>query len=157
MTTTDKALREHLVELLEGEHAHIQLERAVRDFPAELRGQRPNGKGHSPWELLEHLRLAQWDILEFSRDASHVSPDFPSGYWPPSPEPPNAKAWDESVQRFLADRRAMADLIRDESTDLFARIPHGTGQTILREALLTADHNTYHVGQLMMVRKVLEG
>jgi hypothetical protein len=148
-------LRDQLRKLLHSKHAHANFDDAVKDFPRELRGKRPAGAPHSAWELLEHLRIAQWDILEFSRDAKHVSPEWPSGYWPSSPEPPNEAAWDESVTAFQRDLHALADLATDESIDLYARIPHGDGQTILREILLTADHNAYHVGQLMMVRRIL--
>src|SRR5436309_10233937 len=108
MTENDKSLREHLLFLLEGEGAHADFEKAAKDWPAALQGKRPKGSPHSPWELLEHLRIAQWDILEFSRNAGHVSPEFPSGYWPPSPAPPNPTAWDHSVDAFRADLRAVA-------------------------------------------------
>jgi hypothetical protein len=101
------------------------------------------------------LRIAQWDILEFCRDSKHVSPDFPSGYWPSSKTPPNEKAWKKSAAAFRADLKAMAGLVADKSTDLFARIPHSEGQTLLREALLVADHNAYHLGQLVLVRRLL--
>lgn len=149
------SLREHLVYLLEGEGAHAGFEAAVKDLPPRIRGLEANGVPHSPWELLEHIRLAQWDILEFSRNASHVSPEWPSGYWPPSPEPPDADAWDRSVAAFRADLAAMSALAADASVDLYAKIPWGTGQTILREILLVADHNAYHLGQLVLVRKLL--
>jgi hypothetical protein len=152
----DKALREHLLYLLTKEGAHAGFDDAVKDFPAALRGVRPPGSPHSPWELLEHLRIAQWDILEFTRDPEHVSPDFPKGYWPPSPEPPSAEAWEESVGKFRSDRDALAKLLADPATDLFARLPHGEGQTVLREVLLTADHNAYHLGQLLLVRRLLD-
>ena len=155
MTENDKSLREHLLFLLEGEGAHADFEKAAKDWPAALQGKRPKGSPHSPWELLEHLRIAQWDILEFSRNAGHVSPEFPSGYWPPSPAPPDAKAWDQSVDAFRADLRAVAQLVASESTDLFAEMPHADGQTILREVLLVADHNAYHIGQLMLLRRLL--
>jgi hypothetical protein len=122
-----------------------------------LRGQKPEGADHTPWELLEHLRITQWDILEFSRNAQHRSPDFPEGYWPKEAAPPSDKAWDKSVATFRAELKAMIDLINAPATDLFAKIPHGDGQTILREALLTADHNSYHIGQLVLVRKLLGG
>ena len=105
--------------------------------------------------LLEHLRLAQWDILEFSRNGKHVSPEWPAGYWPKTEAPPDAAAWDESIAQFQKDLKAMQDLVADEKTDLFARIPWGDGQTILREALLVADHNAYHLGQLVDVRRFL--
>lgn len=157
MTNNDSSLRQHLLELLAGGHAHLTLDDAVNDFPADLRGQRPPGAPHSAWELLEHIRIAQWDILEFARDPKHVSPQFPSGYWPATVAPPNASAWNESIEAFRRDLSALADLARDESVDLHARIPHGDGQTVLREILLAADHNAYHLGQLVMVRKVLGG
>jgi hypothetical protein len=152
---SDQELREHLAELLEGGHAHLTFDDAVKDFPRELRGKRPAGGPHSAWELLEHLRLAQWDILEFSRDASHVSPEFPSGYWPDSEAPPSDGAWDESVAAFRRDLEGLRELAREGN--LYAKIPHGTGQTVLREILLAADHNAYHIGQLVTVRKQLGG
>jgi hypothetical protein len=151
----DASLREHLITLLTGGNAHATFDAAVKNFPAELRGKRPKGAEHSPWQLLEHLRIAQWDILEFSRDAKHKSPEWPEEYWPKSPAPPDDKAWDKSVRAFRKDLKALSELVSDEKTDLFAKIPHGDGQTILREALLTADHNAYHIGQLVLVRKLL--
>lgn len=151
----DAALRKQLVKLLSSGEAHAEFEDTIRDFPEELRGKRPQGSPHSPWQLLEHMRLAQSDILEFSRDAQHESPVFPDGYWPAAPEPPDAEAWDKAVNSFLADRSALCDLVADASVDLYARIPHGSGQTLLREALLTADHNAYHLGQLLLLRRML--
>jgi hypothetical protein len=151
----DKPLREHLGELLTGGHAHVDLKTALTGIPPKLRGVRPPGAAYSIWELLEHMRIAQWDILEFSRDAKHVSPDWPAGYWPKTQAPGNAKAWDASVKSFARDLAAMKKLVANPRTDLFARIPHGTGQTILREALLVADHNAYHLGQIVIVRRLL--
>jgi hypothetical protein len=151
----DKALREQLARLLDWDSAHARFDDAVKDFPVELRGTRPAGGPHSPWELLEHLRIALWDILEFSRDAAHVSPEFPSGYWPAGEAPPSETAWDESVAAYRRDLKAMAELAQDESVDLYARIPHGDGHTVLREIAVAVDHNAYHVGQLMMVRRIL--
>jgi hypothetical protein len=151
----DAALREHLISLLTGGNAHATFDDAVKNMPAELRGKRPKGAEHSPWQLLEHLRIAQCDILEFSRDAKHKSPQWPEEYWPKSPAPPDEKAWDRSVRTVRKDLKAICALVSDEKTDLYAKIPHGDGQTILREALLTADHNAYHVGQLVLVRKML--
>ena len=151
----DAGLRQHLLELLHGGHAHADFDTAVRNLPLVLRGKRPKGAEHSPWEILEHLRIAQRDILEFSRDPGHQSPDWPSGYWPATPAPPNEKAWDTSVRAFRRDLKAMCDLVAKPSTDLFARIPHGDGQTILREALLVADHNAYHLGELVLLRRLL--
>jgi hypothetical protein len=149
------ALRQHLLDLLKGANAHTTFQNAIEDFPAELRGKRPKGAPHSPWELLEHMRIAQWDILEFSRNPDHESPKFPDGYWPPKPEPPDAKAWDRSVRSFCQDLQSLSDLVVDNATDLYAPIPGGDGQTILREALLVADHNAYHLGQLVLLRRML--
>jgi hypothetical protein len=155
MAEHDKALREHLLYLLRGGGAHVNFDAAVEGLPARLRSVKPEGAPHTAWELLEHMRIAQWDILEFSRNPKHVSPDWPSGYWPRSEAPPDAKAWDASVKRFRADLEAMERLVEDPKTDLYARIPHGDGQTILREALLVADHNAFHLGELVFLRRIL--
>jgi hypothetical protein len=152
---SDTLLRKQLVKLLTSSEAHAEFDDAVDDLPADLRGKRPEGAEHSPWELLEHLRIAQWDILEYAINANHKSPEFPEGYWPASAEPSGAKEWDESVRSFRHDLKRMCDLVTSESTDLYAKIPHGEGQTILRQVLLTADHNAYHIGQLVLVRKLL--
>jgi hypothetical protein len=151
------SLRRHLVSLLTKAEAHVDVASTLKEFPPPFRGRKPQGAPHTPWQLLEHMRLAQWDILRFSVDSKHVSPKWPEGYWPKQDAPSSEKAWKESVQRFLADLDAMCDLVRDKENDLFAPIAHGDGQTLLREALLVADHNSYHLGQLMMVRKTLEG
>jgi hypothetical protein len=151
----DAALREHVLYLLDGGGAHLDFEKAVAGLPAELRGAAAANIPHSPWQLVEHMRICQWDILEFSTNPKHVSPDFPEGYWPDSEAPPGDLAWDESLSQFRDDLQAMRQLVRAESTDLFARIPNGSGQTILREALLVADHNAYHLGQLVIVRQAL--
>jgi len=151
----DAALREHVVNLLTKGHAHATFDDAVKDFPAELRGKTPKGTEHSAWELLEHMRIAQWDILEFSRNPHHKSPNFPAGYWPKAKAPEDEKAWDKSIRAFRKDLKEMCELVLNGETDLFAVIPHGDGQTVLREALLTADHNAYHLGQLVLVRKML--
>lgn len=152
---TSEPLREHLVYLLEEGGAHAGFESATEDFPAELRGVRPPGAPHSAWELLEHLRIAQWDILEFTRDPKHVSPKFPKGYWPETPVPPNDRAWDESAASFLRDRSGLVELAKT-TPDLLAPISHGDGQTVLRELLVAADHNSYHLGQLLLVRRLLD-
>lgn len=148
-----KALVEHLHNLLDGRGAHVDFASAVEKVPVALRGKRPKGAVHSPWEILEHLRIAQWDILEFSRDAKHVSPAWPTGYWPKTQAPPNRAAWSKSVKAFHADRLAMQELVAQ--ADLFKKISHGDGQTILREALLVADHNAYHIGELVTVLRLL--
>jgi hypothetical protein len=151
----DKSLREHVLNLLKGEGAHADFEAAVKDLPASLRGKRPKGAEHSAWEVLEHLRIAQWDILEFTRNAKHMSPEFPCGYWPSAQASPDEKAWEKSVDAFRSDLRAMGELVANESTDLFAPIPHAKDKTILREALLLADHNAYHLGELVLLRRLL--
>ena len=151
----DQALRRHLVDLLRGGNAHAEFDKVIADLPSELRGAKPTALPYTVWRLLEHMRIAQWDILEFSRNPKHVSPEWPGGYWPEGDAPPDEAAWQESVKAFRADLKAMEDLVTDPSTDLFAPIPHGDGQTILREALLVADHNAYHVGQIVTVRRLL--
>lgn len=151
----DDALREHAVYLLEGGGAHLHFDDAVKDFPAALRGARAAGLPHTAWQLLEHMRIAQWDILEFSRNSKYVSLDFPSGYWPKTAAPPDEAAWEKSLREFRHDLREMIALVKGSRTDLYAKIPHGDGQTILREALLVADHNSYHLGQIVDVRRAL--
>jgi uncharacterized damage-inducible protein DinB len=150
-----KALREQLAGLLGQSQAHANWREILSDIPEAQRGSKPAGAPYSAWQLLEHLRIAQWDILEFSRDARHVSPPWPSGYWPKTEAPPSATAWDASVKAFEKDLQEMKKLVSDPRTDLFARIQHGEGQTILREALLLADHNSYHLGQIVLLRKLL--
>jgi hypothetical protein len=152
---TDQSLRDHLLYLLRGGGAHLSFEDAVADLPAALKGVCPPGVPHSPWRLVEHMRIAQWDILEFCRNPKHESPKFPQGYWPKGDAPSSAAAWDQGLAGFRADLEAMQDLVADPATDLFAPIAHGDGQTILREALLVADHNSYHLGQLVVVRRLL--
>ena len=149
------SLREHLLYLLRGGGAHLHFDKAVANIPPALRGATVPPVPHSPWRLLEHLRIAQWDILEFCRNPDHVSPHWPDGYWPNGNAPPDDSAWDQSVHMFRADLAAMCARVADPATDLFAPIPHGDGQTILREALLVADHNAYHLGQLVVVRRLL--
>ena len=151
----DAALRKQLVELLRSRGAHADFDEAVDGLPEPLRGAKVKELPFTPWRLLEHLRLAQWDILEFSRDAKHVSPKWPEGYWPKTEAPPSAAAWNKSVARVRADLKAVEKLVLSPKTDLLARIPHGTGQTVLREVLLVADHNSYHVGQLVLLRRLL--
>ncbi len=151
----DRQLREHLVYLLDGGGAHAKFGDVVTDVPENLRGVKPDGLPHSAWMLLEHLRIAQWDILEFSRNPKHESPKWPEGYWPERETPPNAAEWNKSIQQFRKDLKAFEDLVADPKTDLYAKIPWGDGQTILRETLLVADHNAYHLGQLVDVRRLL--
>ncbi len=153
-STTDAALREHLVALLVSGHAHADCDTALKGLPASLRTRVPKGLPYSAWQILEHMRIAQWDILEFSRDRKHRSPKWPEGYWPQEKAPSEA-AWRRSVAQFRRDLKGMRELVEDPATDLFARIPWGDGQTILREALLVADHNAYHLGEIVVVRRLL--
>jgi len=150
----EKILRDHLLYLLKGGGAHAKFEDVTADFPTNLRGKKVAYLPHTAWMLLEHMRIAQWDILEFSRDRKHVSPDWPSGYWPEE-TPPNAAAWDRSIKSFQKELKAMQALVANPKTDLYSPLPWGDGQTVLREALLVADHNAYHLGQLVTLRRLL--
>ena len=154
-TGQNAALREQLVYILKGGGAHVHFEDALDGFPAGLRGTYAKGLPHTAWQLLEHTRIAQWDILEFSRNPKHVSPDFPGGYWPKTPAPADAADWDKSVKEFVRDLASFVQLVKNPRTDLFKTIPHGDHQTVLREALLLADHNSYHLGQLVDLRRAL--
>jgi len=151
----EKLLRAHVLYLLQGGGAHAKFEDVIADIPRKLRGRKPEGLPHTLWMLLEHMRIAQWDILEFSRNPKHVSPTWPEGHWPPTERPPSTAAWTASIKKFRRDLKAMEALVKNPKTDLFARIPWGTGQTILREALLVADHNAYHLGQMLDARRLL--
>lgn len=153
--TNPSSLRKHLAELLDGGNAHAAWRAALAGIPEAQRGAKPPGAAHTPWQLLEHLRIAQWDILEFCRNPRHVSPEFPSGYWPASEAPLDAGAWGKSLESFARDLEQMKKLVMNPRTNLFARIPHGDGQTILREALLAADHAAYHLGQMVLLRRLL--
>jgi uncharacterized damage-inducible protein DinB len=143
--------------LLRMKGAHLSFQEAVKDFPEELRGRKPEGAPHTAWQLLEHLRIAQEDILDFSRNKDYQAKKWPDDYWPKDEAPPSAEAWDESVKQFERDLKTMEALTNDTKHDLLAEIAHGKGQTLLREALLMADHNSYHLGQLVYLRKTLEG
>ena len=150
-----KALRQHLQRVLDWEDAHVGFDAVVRGWPIRLRSKIPAGMTHSAWQLLEHLRLAQRDIYEFCTDANYAERAWPKDYWPSAPAPPRANAWDRSIAAFRRDLRDLRRLAADPRVDLFARIPHGSGQTYLRELLLVADHNAYHVGQLVLLRRAL--
>ncbi|MGO9273571.1 MAG: DinB family protein [Terriglobia bacterium] len=151
----DQPVREHVLHLLRGGGAHLGFEETIAGLPADLRGVKPANLPFSAWRLLEHLRIAQWDIVEFSVNPKHVSPAWPDGYWPEGDAPPSEATWKKSIQQFRRDLKRMEALVADPGTDLYAPIPHGEGQTILREALLVADHNAYHLGQLVLVRRLL--
>src|SRR5436190_396378 len=150
-------VREQVVALLNSGNAHVAFDNVFKDFPAKLRGVKPKGAPHTAWQLLEHLRIAQWDILEFSRSAKHVSPKWPEGYWPEAETPPNDKAWQKSIQQFRDDLNQVKRLLKKASeAELYKPITHGDGQTLLREVLILADHNSYHLGQLMYLKKTIE-
>lgn len=153
--TAPEALRIQLARLLDWEDAHVGFDTAVADLTPELRGVRPSGLAHSVWEIVEHIRIAQHDILSFCVDPHYRESQWPDDYWPTASAPPDAKAWDQSVAAFHRDREALKELARDAKIDLFARIPHGSGQTYLREVLLVADHGAYHVAQIVDVRRAL--
>jgi uncharacterized damage-inducible protein DinB len=150
----EKALREHLLELLEGKSAHIGLEAGLKDFPLDRINDKVGGSPHSAWQLLEHIRIAQWDILDFCRNENYKEMKWPDDYWPKANG--TAEKWNESVREILSDLEEMRNLVADESIDLFAKIPWGSGQTILREALLIVDHNAYHLGQIVFIKKMFE-
>lgn len=154
----DQAIRNHLVKLLTSAEAHLSFDDAVKGFAPAQRGVRPPGAAHTAWQLLEHLRICLWDFLEFCRNPRHVSPAFPDGYWPATAAPPDDAAWEKSVATFRADLRAMARLVADPKRDLLARVNHPEAEakhTLLREALVLADHNAYHIGQLVLLRRLL--
>ena len=151
----DKILRNHLVNLLNGRGAHLDFNAATANFPMDEINTRIPNIPYTPYQVVEHLRIAQWDILEFSRNANHISLKFPDGYWPESNTNANKDDWNQSLTRFGDDLQQMINLVLNDSTDLFTPIPHGSGQTILREALLVADHNSYHLGQLILMRRSL--
>jgi hypothetical protein len=152
---SDSVVREHLVNLLKGGAAHVSFADALEGFPSNKRGTFAQGLPHTGWQLLEHARIAQWDILEYSRNPKHVSPGFPEGYWPKTPGPPTDAEWGKSVQAFERDLSEMVELLKNPRTNLYAKIPHSEGHTLLREALVLADHNAYHLGQLVDLRRAL--
>ena len=153
-TNESSVLRKMIVDAISGHHSHIDFDAVVEDFPPQFRGIKPPGADHSAWQLLEHMRIAQWDILEFSRTPRHKSPKWPDEYWPKAEAPPSDEAWHDSIKKYQEDSRQLADLILS-SEHLLRPIEHGQGQTLLREALLVANHNSYHLGQLMFVKKML--
>jgi hypothetical protein len=149
----DHAVRDVLAKLLAWEDTHVGFDTAVADIPEEYRGTRAGA--HSPWEIVEHMRIAQHDILDFSRNSDYKEMEWPKDYWPQTPAPSSPGAWDDSLAAFRRDRDALRQMALDTSIDLTAKIPHGEGQTYLRELLLVADHTAYHVGQLVLVRQSL--
>lgn len=152
---SDQILRDQLLRLLRGGNAHMTFDQAVADYPLEQANRQPPNSSYSPWHLLEHIRLAQWDILEFTRNPNHVSPPWPEGYWPPDGEQADAARWQKTLDDFRADLKALEDIVQNPDTDFFAPIPHAPTYTILREVLLVADHNAYHIGEFAALRQVM--
>lgn len=153
---SDQVLREQLIQLLRSRNAHMSLENAVADFPMEAINQRPPNVPYTPWHLLEHIRITQWDILEFIRNPKHISPAWPKGYWPEQDTEADPSDWDKTLRSYRADLDALEEMVRDPKTDLFTPIPHGDGQNILREILTVADHSAYHTGEFGILRQVME-
>jgi len=153
--SNDAAVRDHLIWLLEGGHAHTKFDDAVKGFPLARAGERPKGGPHSAWELLEHMRMAQNDMLRFSLSADHVSPEWPTGYWPSTSAPKSESEWSKALRSFRKDLAEFVAVIRDPKQDLYRKFPWGQGQNLFREALQIADHNAYHLGQIVLVRRLL--
>lgn len=151
----DKSLREHLLYLLRGGGAHISFEKLVADFPTEMMNHRVEHIPYTAWQVVEHMRIAQWDILEFVRHPEHVSPEFSAGYWADDSIVPDKQRWGETIRAFCADLKEIERIVEDSATDLFAPLPHGEGQTLLREVLLVADHTAYHLGVLSTLKRLL--
>lgn len=150
----DPALLEHALHALNGDGAHLEFDVAVKDIPSALQGKKPKGAAHTPWQVLEHLRISQADILGYLRDAAHQSPEFPAGYWPSTEAPPDDKAWSKSAEAFRADLQVLVEMA--QSADLLASLHGAEGQTILRKLLMLADHNSYHLGELVVLRRTLD-
>lgn len=155
VTDVTSAVRDQLISLLTGSNAHQSFDDTIADLPADLRGVKPDKLPYSIWQLVDHIRIAQWDILAFSREANHVSPAWPTGYWTAEVAPTDDNAWEQALSQIRQDRDAFIDLLHDPKQDLYAPFPHGSGQNLLREALLIADHNAYHTGQILLIRRLL--
>lgn len=153
--SADKIVREQLLALLRGGNAHLSFDQAVADFPMDQINTEPPNVPYTPWHLLEHLRLAQWDILEFIRNPDHISPSWPEGYWPTRDERADEIRWQKTIGYFQTDLKALQDLVADQQTDLYAELPHAPGYNILREILVVADHNAYHIGEFAILRQVM--
>jgi hypothetical protein len=154
--SADQVLREQLLALLRGGNAHMTFDQAIADFPMDAINRRPPNVSYTPWHLLEHLRITQWDILEFVRNPKHVSPPWPEGYWPSPEERADPQAWARTADQFQADLNDVRAIVQNPATDFFAPMRHAPGYTILREVLLVADHNAYHIGEFAILRQVME-
>jgi hypothetical protein len=153
--SADEVLRKELVALLEGKNAHMSFDDVIADFPMEHINSKTPNTPYSFWHFVEHIRIAQWDILEFIRDPDHISPPYPEGYRPRPDEKTDKEGWQKSIDGLRADLQALKDMVRDRNTDLFAPIPHAQGYTIFREIVLAADHNAYHTGELAIMRQIM--
>jgi hypothetical protein len=153
--SSDQVVRQQLLALLEGGNAHMTFEQAVADYPSEHFNSRPDNVSYTPWHILEHLRIAQWDILEFIRNPDHVSPEWPAGYWPDTNDTADLTQWQKTINTFLADKQALRDIVADPATDLYEQIPHAPGYNIFREILVVSDHNAYHIGEFAILRQVM--
>ena len=153
--SSEDVVREQLLHLLRGGNAHMSFDQAIDDFPLEFINSKPSNVPYSPWQLLEHLRIAQWDILEFIRNRDHVSPAWPEGYWPAKDEEANSTRWQQTIQSFRSDMKALETIVENPGTDLYTDLPHAEGYTIFREILLVADHNAYHLGEFAILRQVM--
>lgn len=153
--SSDQVVREQLLALLIGGNAHMTFEQAVADFPPEHFNTKPPNVTYTPWHILEHLRIAQWDILEFIRNPEYISPEWPEGYWPDPTEMIDQEGWENTNNAFLSDLGSLRDIVKDPETDLYAEIPHAPGYTIFREILVVSDHNAYHIGEFGVLRQVM--
>ena len=156
MSADDRILRDQLLELINGASAHLDVATVLADFPEQYRVAKPKGAPHNAWQLVEHTRFTLRDLLDFCNNAHYLTPKWPEEYWPESETPPSSQAWDEAVNGLQADLHAFKELIDDPATNLYSTIPWGDGQTILREILLAADHTSYHLGQIVFLKKQLE-
>ncbi|MCI0576556.1 MAG: DinB family protein [Chloroflexi bacterium] len=152
----DHVIRQQLLALLAGGNAHMSFDQAIADFPAEQFNTKPVHVTYTPWHILEHMRITQWDILEFIRNPNHVSPHWPAGYWPHPAEEADRDRWQKTIRQFQADLQALRDIVADPATDLTAPIPHAPSYTIFREILVVSDHNAYHIGEFAILRQVME-
>jgi hypothetical protein len=152
---SDEVVRKQLLSLLRSENAHMGLKQAVADFPMERINEKPPNVPYTPWHLLEHIRITQWDILEFIRKPDHVSPEWPAGYWPPHDREARPQEWQRTIEQFQADLAALEEIVADPDTDLYATMPQGSKYTILREILTVADHTAYHTGEFGILRQVM--
>ncbi|MBV8672212.1 MAG: DinB family protein [Acidobacteriaceae bacterium] len=153
MATEDRALRDHLLELLRGGSAHVDIATVVDNFPHEFAGTKPKNVPYTPWQLLEHIRFTVNDLLLFSTDPKYAAPNWPDDYWPAKQAAPEPGEWERSVKALKADLSAFEGIIQDSKSNLYARIPWGDGQTLLREVLLASDHTSYHLGELVLIRR----